>query len=48
MQKMLADGVKDQIAEALSQLGYAHVTLDLQGYRRGSLNVRLGIAALRS
>jgi len=22
----------------LKQLGYAHVTLDLQGYRRGSLN----------
>ena len=27
-----------QVAEALRRIGYAHVTLDLQGYRRGSLN----------
>lgn len=27
-----------QIAEAIKHLGYAHVTLDLLGYRRGSLN----------
>jgi hypothetical protein len=26
------------VAEALKQIGYAHVTLDLQGYRRGSTN----------
>jgi PP-loop superfamily ATP-utilizing enzyme len=26
------------VAEALKQAGYAHVTLDLQGYRRGSTN----------
>ena len=30
-----------EIAHALKQLGYAHVTLDLQGYRRGSTNERL-------
>ena len=29
----------DAIAEALCKIGYAHVTLDLQGYRRGSLNL---------
>jgi uncharacterized protein len=29
-----------EIAAALKSLGYAHVTLDLQGYRRGSLNDR--------
>jgi uncharacterized protein len=29
------------VAEALRKLGYAHVTLDLQGYRRGSLNEAL-------
>jgi PP-loop superfamily ATP-utilizing enzyme len=23
----------------LKEIGYAHVTLDLQGYRRGSLNL---------
>lgn len=27
-----------EIADALRAIGYAHVTLDLQGYRRGSLN----------
>jgi PP-loop superfamily ATP-utilizing enzyme len=26
------------VAEALKKIGYAHVTLDLQGYRRGSTN----------
>jgi uncharacterized protein len=29
------------VAEALRNIGYAHVTLDLQGYRRGSLNEAL-------
>jgi uncharacterized protein len=36
--KLLAKGVSAQVAAALKQIGYAHVTLDLQGYRRGSLN----------
>lgn len=36
--KLLADGVSNRVAEALKQIGYAHVTMDLQGYRRGSLN----------
>jgi uncharacterized protein len=42
MQKFLTDGVADKIAGALKQIGYAHVTLDLQGYRRGSTNEVLG------
>jgi uncharacterized protein len=42
MRKFLADGVADKIAGALKQIGYAHVTLDLQGYRRGSTNEVLG------
>ena len=36
--KFLANGASTKVAEALKQLGYAHVTLDLQGYRRGSAN----------
>lgn len=36
--KFLADGVSARVAAALKKIGYAHVTLDLQGYRRGSLN----------
>jgi uncharacterized protein len=39
--RFLADGVPVRVAESLKQLGYAHVTLDLQGYRRGSLNERI-------
>jgi pyridinium-3,5-biscarboxylic acid mononucleotide sulfurtransferase len=36
--RLLESGVSAKIAAALKQIGYTHVTLDLQGYRRGSLN----------
>lgn len=36
--KLLENGLSARVAEALKKIGYAHVTLDLQGYRRGSLN----------
>ena len=36
--KLLANETFTRVAEALKKLGYTHVTLDLQGYRRGSLN----------
>jgi pyridinium-3,5-biscarboxylic acid mononucleotide sulfurtransferase len=42
MRKFLEDGLSLKIAEALKQIGYAHVTLDLQGYRRGSANEVIG------
>ena len=38
MPKFLENGTSAKVAEALKQIGYAHVTLDLQGYRRGSAN----------
>ena len=38
MSKFLANGAAIKVVEALKKIGYAHVTLDLQGYRRGSLN----------
>ena len=38
MRKLLDNGTSSNVAEALKKLGYAHVTLDLQGYRRGSAN----------
>ena len=41
--KFLAHGTADRIASALKQIGYAHVTLDLQGYRRGSTNESLNL-----
>ena len=38
MPKLLMDGTFARVAQALRKIGYAHVTLDLQGYRRGSVN----------
>ena len=38
MEKFFANGMAQRVAEALKAAGYAHVTLDLQGYRRGSVN----------
>jgi uncharacterized protein len=36
--RLLAEEAFAPVAEELRKIGYAHVTLDLQGYRRGSLN----------
>ena len=38
MPKFLANGASLKVVESLRKVGYAHVTLDLQGYRRGSVN----------
>lgn len=38
MHRVFADGGFEKIASAIKKIGYAHVTLDLQGYRRGSMN----------
>jgi uncharacterized protein len=35
---LLANGKLAIVADELKKIGYAHVTLDLQGYRRGSTN----------
>lgn len=39
--KFLADGISSRVADELKKVGYHHVTLDLQGYRRGSTNETL-------
>jgi len=39
--KCLAEDNSTRIAVALKEIGYQHVTLDLQGYRRGSVNEAL-------
>jgi uncharacterized protein len=41
LRKFLENGAPERVAESLRQIGYAHVTLDLAGYRRGSLNAAL-------
>jgi uncharacterized protein len=38
LRKFLENGTSTTVAEALKKVGYAHVTVDLQGYRRGSAN----------
>ena len=38
LSKFLAGDTAARVAAALRGMGYAHVTLDLQGYRRGSTN----------
>jgi uncharacterized protein len=36
--RALEPGLRERIVEQLRAIGYAHVTIDLQGYRMGSLN----------
>jgi uncharacterized protein len=36
--RLLENGLSGRVAEALKKIGYAHVTVDLEGYRRGSFN----------
>jgi len=36
--RLLADGLRDQVVSHMKQLGFTYVTLDLQGYRTGSMN----------
>ncbi len=47
MPKLLTDGNYTRVAEKLRKIGYMHITLDLQGYRRGSVN-EISVIAARS
>jgi uncharacterized protein len=38
IRRFLEDGISTKVAGALKKIGYAHVTLDLRGYRRGGAN----------
>ena len=44
LSRLLLNGTAEQVAGALKQIGYAHVTVDLQGYRRGSMNPPMALA----
>jgi uncharacterized protein len=46
MQQFLTNGVSEQVVDSLKKAGYTHVTLDLQGYRRGSTNETIKNAAV--
>ena len=45
--KFLENGLSEKVANALKEIGYAHVTLDLQGYRRGSTNEAIKASTLQ-
>lgn len=47
LSRLLDPAVRDQIVRHLKQLGFTYVTLDLQGYRTGSMNEVLSPALLR-
>src|SRR5262249_24830091 len=36
--RLLEEKTREAVASRLKEIGYAHVTVDLEGYRRGSLN----------
>ena len=38
VERLLNLEVRESVARSLKEIGYAHVTVDLQGYRRGSTN----------
>ena len=38
MSNFFSDGIHEQVVAALREIGFSYVTLDLQGYRSGSLN----------
>jgi len=42
LSRLFGEGLAEQVASRLKALGYLYVTVDLEGYRLGSLNVTLG------
>lgn len=45
--RLIEDSARADITEGLRKIGYAHVTLDMAGYRRGSTNGVTPVAAIR-
>lgn len=43
IKEMLLDSYRDKIVDKLKGLGFTYVTLDLEGYRSGSMNEVLGV-----
>jgi uncharacterized protein len=46
--RFVENGLSIQVADELKKIGYHHITLDLQGYRRGSTNEALTTSAGKS
>ena len=45
--RFASDGVRERVAAFLRELGFVYVTLDLEGFRSGSMNALLQIAPAR-
>jgi uncharacterized protein len=43
--RIMQDGLMDKIAQKFEEIGYTYVTLDLRGYRTGSMNEIPGITS---
>lgn len=41
--RLLADGLGQRVSQSLREIGYAHATVDLRGYRRGSANEAVSV-----
>ncbi len=46
--RLLQPDATSRVAAALKEIGYLHVTLDLQGYRRGSVNEAMAAKAVEA
>ena len=38
LMKIMADGIREKITSAFKELGYRYITIDMEGYRSGSMN----------
>jgi hypothetical protein len=47
MPRALEPAVAERLTKSLRALGYQHVTIDLQGYRLGSLNEALRLRPIQ-
>ncbi len=47
MSKLLRDGTRERVVEQLQELGYLYITLDLSGFRSGSMNETLMLQEVR-
>ena len=44
-ERLIDGGARERVAKTLRQLGYVYVTLDLEGYRTGSMNEALDLSS---
>lgn len=45
--RLISDEVRSELVDCLTKLGFVHITVDLAGFRSGSLNAGLSLVALQ-